>query len=144
VADASGLRRLVTVYGGIVFDKGATSVVNQLSASTPRITGRLERARRRTDTLRGTVYSAEVLQPGGADEPDQLPNWLDDGTSFDIVPVRAKYLRFRGRGGQIIYAKRVRWKPRPASVGFWRRVMTQQTWEQSVERAQASTTVGPS
>jgi len=144
VADASGLRRLVTVYGGIVHDKASTSVVNDLSKATPRYTGRLERARRRRDSLQGTVFVAAIEQPGGADEPDQLPNWLDTNTSFEIVPVRAQFLRFRGRGGQIIYAKRVRWKPRPTSVGFWSRTVNATAWSQSLQRAQASTTVGPS
>ena len=144
VADASGLRRLVTVYGGIVHDKASTSVVNGLSGATPRITGRLERARRRRDTLQGTTFVAAVEQPGGADEPNQLPNWLDAGTEFDIVPVRAQYLRFRGRGGQVIFAKRVRWRPRPASIGFWSRTVNATTWAQSLQQAQASTTVGPS
>ena len=144
MADASGLRRLVTEYGGIVQDKAATSMVNRLSGATPRITGRLERARRRSDTFSGGVFSSLVEQPPGAEEPDALPNWLDEGTQFVIRAKRGGVLRFRGRGGAIVFARQVLWRPRPTSVGFWSKNMTQQNWSDDLDRAAASTTVGPS
>lgn len=144
MADASGLRRLVTEYGRTVHDKASESIANQVSANTPRITGRLERARRRRDTLRGTTFVATLEQPGGAGEPDALPNWLDEGRSFEIRPVRAKVLRFRGLGGQVVYRVRVQWRPRPGSVGFWSRAVNPDGWRDALGRAQDTTSVGPS
>jgi hypothetical protein len=143
VADASGLRRLVEVYGGVIHDKGAASVVARVSAATPKVTGRLEQARRRTDTMSGTVFSAEVEQPGGQGEPDQLPNWLDGNVEFEIVPVRARFLVFpkiAGLGSAsfprgFVFAKRVVWRPRPGSVGFWSKNVNAAEWLQALERA---------
>lgn len=144
MADASGLRRIVTEYGRTVHDKASTSVVNALSGATPRVTGRLERARRRRDTLRGTTFVAEVEQPAGVGEPEALPNWLDEGATFPIRAVNVRALRFKGLGGQVVYRVRVQWRPKPSSVGFWSRTVNQAEWEQACQQAAERTTVGPS
>lgn len=144
MADAAGLRRLVTEYGRTVHDKAAESLVNQLSAATPRYTGALERARRRTDSFDGTVYSALIEQPAGDDEPSALPDWLDEGTEFLIEAVNAKALRFRGTGGQVVFRRSVWWKPKPGSVGFWSRTVTADAWRDAIDRASSTTSVGPS
>jgi hypothetical protein len=142
----------VTVYGGIVHDKASASVVRRVAEATPKVTGRLERARKRTDSLQGTTYSARVDQPGGQGEPDALPNWLDENVSFIIRPRSARFLVFpkvAGLGSAsfprgFVFAKKVRWRPKPSSVGFWSKNVNASAWEQSLERAQQSTTVGPS
>lgn len=144
MADASGLRRLVEQYGRTVHDKAAESMANQLSAATPKQTGALERAQRRSDTFDGSTFSALLEQPAGVGEPDGLPEWLDEGREFIIEAVRARALRFRGAGGRVVFAKRVHWRPRPGSVGFWSKTVTADGWRRALERAQGTTSVGPS
>jgi len=143
VADTSSTKRALTTWSRIVERKAADSIVNQLSASTPKITGKLERARTRRDTETATTFTSTIEQPGGADEPDLLPNWLDTNTRFQIVPRRATVLRFRGRGGQIVFAPKVDWRPRPGSVRFWSRVMTQAKWQDALERVAPNTKFVP-
>lgn len=143
MADASGLRRLVAEYGRTVHDKAAESVVNQLSAATPKVTGALERARRRTDTFDGAVYTALIEQPAGDDEPSALPDWLDEGLEF-LIEAHGRALRFRGAGGQIVFRRSVMWRPRPSSVGFWSRTVTADAWRDALDRASSTTSVGPS
>lgn len=72
----------------------------------------------RTGALSASIF-ARVVQRAGVPigqvgTPLKRGLWLDQGTGIygprgrPIVPVRAKYLRFTTRGGQVVYAKSVR------------------------------------
>jgi len=149
VADTRDLQRRVTTWAATVQDKAASSMVRRVSAGTPKVTGKLEQARRRTDSRTATRYSSLIQQPGGTGEPDLLPNWIDENTQFEIRPRRARFLVFpkvAGLGSAsfprgFVFAKRVVWKPKPRGVGFWSKVMNQTEWQRSLDEAAASTTL---
>jgi len=141
VANAAETRAKVLRWAEIVEDKAARSMVNELSRNTPKITGRLERARRRRDTVRGDVFVSTVTQPGGPGEPDNLPNWLDEGLQFVIKPKRpGGLLRFKV-GARVVYARSVLWNRTRRSRRFWSDVMTESTWASKLRDAARSTTV---
>ncbi len=138
MADANDLRRKWRTRGADLHDLGARELVNALSKATPIETGKLEQARKRKDSGTGTLFVAEVEQPAGAGEPDRLPQWLDENTSFVIKPRRrGGVLRFRMRGVGVVFARSVRWRPRPESVGFWSKTMTDGGWRRSLQSARS-------
>lgn len=125
------LRRWAT----LVEQDAATRIVNSVSKATPRETGRLERARRRRDVTVGTKIVTQLVQEAGAGEPAELPEWLDRNVQFPIEARPGGVLRFRVRGGRVLFRKRVQWRPRPESVGFWSRNVNARTWSEALDDA---------
>jgi len=147
MADTRRLQRSVETWAATVQEKAATSMVNRVSEATPKVTGKLERSRRRSDSSTATTFTSTIRQPGGDGEPDLLPNWIDEGTQFEIVPRQARFLVFpkvAGLGSAsfprgFVFAKRVVWRPKAPGVGFWSKTMNASTWQRSLQDAARTT-----
>jgi hypothetical protein len=147
MADTSALIRGIETWAAVVQDKAASSMVRRVSEATPKITGGLERSRTRNDSSTQTSFTSTIRQPAGPGEPDLLPNWIDDGTQFEIRARQAPLLvfpRVAGLGGAsvprgFVFAKRVVWRPKPGGVRFWSKTMNAESWQRSLQAAAATT-----
>lgn len=100
-------------------DEYGETFVKELRKRTPVRTGRLRESATYIIRGRGKREMQLEVRIGGKDEPKLLPVWLEFGTGIygprrhPVVPRRAKFLRFAGRNGRIIFARSVRGiKPR--------------------------------
>ena len=117
----------------------ADTVAQSVSDATPVDSGALRRSLGRSEVRGGTRIVTRLKQDAAPNTPTQLPEWLDQNVQFPIVARPGGVLRFRVRGGEVVFAKRVRWRPRPESVGFWSRNVNARAWAKALNDAAGRT-----
>ena len=137
MADTSELKRRVNQWAAQTQRAAADTSVNRLSRATPKVSGRLERARRRRDMSAGTAHSSVVVQPAGPGEPTDLPENLDKGRTYRIpssgnarrpIPLRI--------GGMLIFRWNVpKWNRNRRSKGFFSKSLTASNWLADLKNA---------
>lgn len=129
--------------------------VRNRAAEVVRVAGRIARDGMREVTPRSDQPGAHTADRWNVDylaAPDlfiasitnnsQVVTWLNDGTPpHEIRPVRAKVLRFQGRGGNTIFARVVNHPGSARHAGFVGRFLNDAGWRQAL--IQADESIGP-